>query len=47
MFQVDRGDLSVDQATDIFENMRSALISAKERVREEELENDKSKEKNL
>jgi hypothetical protein len=46
-FKVDRGDLSVDQATDIFENMRSALISAKEREREEELENDKSKEKNL
>lgn len=46
-FKVDRGDLSVDQATEIFENMRSALISAKEREREEELENNKNKEKDL
>jgi hypothetical protein len=28
-FKVDRGCLTVQQATDIFENMRSALISAK------------------
>ena len=27
-FEVDRGDLTVDQATEIFENMRSALINA-------------------
>ena len=37
-FKVDRGDLSVDKATEIFENMRSALIDAKESEREEELE---------
>ncbi len=36
-FEVDRGDLTVDQATEIFENMRSALIGAKVREKEEEL----------
>ncbi len=36
-FEVDRGDLTVDQATEIFENMRSALISAKAREMEEGL----------
>ena len=30
-FKVDRGDLTVSQVTEIFENMRSALISAKAR----------------
>ena len=28
-FRVDRGDLTVSQATEIFENIRSALINAK------------------
>lgn len=28
-FKVDRGDLSVDQAMEMFENMRSALIDMK------------------
>ena len=28
-FEVDRGDLTIRQATEIFENMRSALIDAK------------------
>ena len=37
-FEVDRGDLTVDQTTEIFENMRSALINAKTREMEEELE---------
>ena len=42
-FKVDRGDLTVSQATQIFENMRSALISAKEK----ELEQAKKEEKDL
>ncbi|MCP4264591.1 MAG: hypothetical protein GY777_03280 [Candidatus Brocadiaceae bacterium] len=37
-FKVDRGDISVSQATVIFENMRSALINAKERDTETDLE---------
>jgi hypothetical protein len=40
-FKVDRGDLTVDQATEIFENMRNALINAKVRGMEEEMEEDK------
>ena len=36
--EVDSGDLTVGQATEIFENMRSALINAKERVAETDLE---------
>jgi hypothetical protein len=44
-FKVDRGDLAVDQATEIFENMRSALIDAKEK--EKELEVGEKKEKEL
>ncbi len=35
-FKVDRGDLTVDLATEIFENMKSTLISAKEMKIEEE-----------
>jgi hypothetical protein len=35
-FKVDRGDLTVSQATDIFENMISTLISAKEREKQSE-----------
>ncbi len=38
-FDVDRGDLTVDQTTEIFENMRSALIGAKASEIEEGLEN--------
>ena len=30
-FEDDRGDLAVDQATEIFENIRSALINARGR----------------
>ena len=41
-FKVDRGDLTVDQATEIFENMRSALIDAKVRDMENGLEDDKN-----
>ena len=37
-FKVDRGDISISQATVIFENMRSALINAKERGAETDLE---------
>ncbi len=40
-FKVDRGDLSVSQATAIFENMRNALIDAKERDAETDLKNNK------
>ncbi len=46
-FKVDRGDLSVDQATEIFENMRSALIDAKERDKQRELEDFKKEGKGL
>jgi hypothetical protein len=46
-FKVDRGDLTVDQATEIFENMRSALIDAKVRDMEEELEESKNQKKDL
>jgi hypothetical protein len=37
-FKVDRGDISISQATVIFENMRSALINAKERDAKTDLE---------
>ncbi len=46
-FEVDRGDLTVSQATEIFENMRSALISAKAREIEERLEEGEKDEKGL
>ena len=46
-FEVDRGDLTVDQATEIFENMRSALINAKARDIEDELEDGKKEGKGL
>jgi hypothetical protein len=46
-FKVDRGDLTVDQATDIFENMRNALIDAKAREMEKKLEEDKNTKKDL
>ncbi len=37
-FKVDKGDISISQATEIFENMRSALINAREREVEMEME---------
>ena len=46
-FKVDRGDLTVDQATEIFENMRSALIDAKVRAMDEELKEGEKEEKGL
>ncbi len=46
-FKVDRGDLSVNQATDIFENMRSALINSKQRGIEKRLREDKKEDKGL
>ncbi len=46
-FKVDRGDLTVSQATDIFENMRRALVNAKAREMEEELKADKKEGKGL
>ncbi len=46
-FEVDRGDLTVGQATEIFENMRSALINAKARDMEDELGEDKNQKKDL
>ncbi len=45
MFQGLQSDLTVDQATEIFENMRSTLIDAKERNMEMELEDDKNPKK--
>ncbi len=46
-FKVDRGDLTVSQATEIFENMRSALIGARARESEEELKEGKKEGKGL
>ncbi len=46
-FKVDRGGLTVIQATEIFENMRSALINAKSREMEKELADDKNQKKDL
>jgi hypothetical protein len=37
-FKVSRGDIDLDQATEVFENMRLALIKAKEWKMEEQLE---------
>ena len=44
-FKVDRGDITVDEATEIFENMKMALINRKER--EKELEGFKKEGKKL
>jgi len=46
-FKVDKGDLTVSQATEIFENMRSSLIDVKVREREKEFEETEKKEKDL
>jgi UDP-N-acetyl-D-mannosaminuronate dehydrogenase len=46
-FKVDRGDLTVSQATEIFENMRSALVNAKAEEMEKELEEGKNQKKDL
>ena len=46
-FKVDRGDLTVNQATEIFENMRSALINEMANEMEKELNNGMNKKKNL
>jgi hypothetical protein len=47
-FKVSRGDIDLDQATEIFENMRLALIKSKEWKMEEQLEdNSRNLEKNL
>ena len=46
-FKVDKGDLTVSQATEIFENMRSSLIDVKVREREKEFEEAVKKEKDL
>ena len=43
----DRGDLTVSQATDIFENMKSALINVKAREIEEGLEEGEKEGKGL
>ncbi len=42
---MDRGDLTVSQATEIFENMRSALINAKAWEMEEGLADDNNQKK--
>ncbi len=44
-FKVDRGDLEVNQATEIFENMRNALVNFKQRENEKELEDSKKEGK--
>ncbi len=46
-FEVDREDLTVDQATEIFENMRSALINVKTRKMEDESEDGENQKKDL
>jgi hypothetical protein len=46
-FKVDRGDLTVDQATEIFENRRSSLINAMENELEKKLNDGKNKKENL
>jgi hypothetical protein len=47
-FKVYRGDIDLNQATEIFENMRLALIKAKEWKMEEQLEGSSgNREKNL
>ncbi len=47
-FKVNRGDLDLNQATEIFENMRLALIKTKEWKMERQLEGSSGKmEKNL
>ena len=46
-YKVDRGDLTVDQVAEIFENMRRALIDANVKAMEEELEEAKKKGKGL
>jgi len=47
-FKVSRGDIDLDQATEMFENMRLALIKAKEWKMEEQLEDSHGNhEKNL
>ncbi len=45
--KVERGDITLDESTEIFENMRMALISAKEREREDEFEEAKNQKKDL
>ena len=45
--KVDRGDITVDEANAIFENMRMALVRAKERERDKELEDSKKEEKGV
>ncbi len=44
-FKVDRGDITVVEAAEIFENMRTALINTKERKKE--LEDSKKEGKKL
>ena len=47
-FKVSRGDIDLDQASEIFENMRLALIKSKEWKMEEQLEDSsRNLEKNL
>ena len=45
--KVDRGDITVDEATVIFENMRMALVRAKEREMDKKLEDSKKEEKGV
>ena len=46
-FKVDRGDLTVDQATEIFEKMRSTLFNEMANEMEKELNDSKNKKKSL
>ncbi len=46
-FKVERGDITVDEAPKIFENMRMLLINTKEIQKEKELEDSEKEEKSL
>ncbi len=46
-FKVGRGDITVSQATAIYENMRNALINANAKGRDKELEEASKKRKGL
>jgi hypothetical protein len=46
-FKIERGDITVNQGTDIFENMRTALIESKEKHKEKQSEDSKKEGKGL
>ncbi len=46
-FHIFLGDITVDEATEIFENMRMSLIESKERQKEKQLDDSNKQEKGL